>query len=160
MTSVPRSTLGDGVPTTMADVAPALAAAIADFQQVAYPGCVDLVTRELVRITSGRLSQCRICRNLRLRAAIDRGFDESMVAGLDDPERSDLPDRQKVAVEFARAFLLAPESFDARARESLLGQFSSAQIAELVLDLVRFRPGSKLTVASGTEPPVEELVYL
>ena len=45
-------------------------------------------------------------------------------------------------------------------RAALLRHFTSEQIAELVLDLVRFRPGSKLTVASGTEPPVEELVYL
>jgi alkylhydroperoxidase family enzyme len=160
MSSVPRITIVDGSPVTMADVAPRLAAEMADFQRVAYPGCVDLVTRELVRIESGRLSHCRICRNLRLHAAIDRGFEESMVDALDDPEGSDLPDHQKAAVVFARAFLTAPETFDAAARTELLRHFTSEQIAELVLDLVRFRPGSKLTVAAGTEPTVEELVYL
>jgi alkylhydroperoxidase family enzyme len=160
MSSVPRTAMVDGHPLAMADVAPELAAAIADFQRVAYPGCVDLVTRELVRIESGRLSHCSICRNLRLHAAIKRGFDESMVDGLDDPEHSDLAEHQKAAVVFARTFLLAPGTFDADARAALLDHFSSEQVAELVLDLVRFRPGSKLTVATGAEPSVEELVYL
>jgi alkylhydroperoxidase family enzyme len=160
MSSVPRTAMVDGRPLAMADVAPELATAIAELQRVAYPGCVDLVTRELVRIESGRLSHCSICRNLRLRAAIKRGFDESMVDGLDDPEHSDLDEHQKAALVFARAFLLAPETFDAGARAELVRHFTSEQIAELLLDLVRFRPGSKLTVATGAEPPVDELVYL
>jgi alkylhydroperoxidase family enzyme len=144
MSSVPRTAMIDGRSLAMADVAPELASAIADFQRAA----------------SGRLSHCSICRNLRLHAAIKRGFDESMVDGLDDPEHSDLAEHQKAAVVFARAFLLAPETFDPEARAALLSHFSCEQIAELVLDLVRFRPGSKLTVATGAEPPVDELVYL
>ena len=103
MSSSPRTTM------SLADVAPRLAAAQGNFQGVAYPGRVDLVTRELVRITSGRLSHCSVCRNLRLQAAIDRGFDESMVAHLDDVDRSDLTDAQKAAVRFAQAFLTDPE---------------------------------------------------
>src|SRR6202034_2425207 len=89
MSSIPRTSI------TLAEAAPRLAAAQANFQAVAYPGRVDLVTRELVRITSGRLSHCSICRNLRLSAAIDRGFDEQMVGHLDDPEHSDLSDKHR-----------------------------------------------------------------
>jgi len=91
MSSIPRASI------TLADAAPRLAAAQAAFQAVAYPGKVDLVTRELVRITSGRLSRCSSCRNLRLRAAIERGFDEEMVAQLDDVAESNLSDAQKIA---------------------------------------------------------------
>jgi hypothetical protein len=144
---------------SLAEVAPELAAAQARFQQVAYPGKVDLVTRELLRILSGRLSHCTICRNLRLTAAIDRGFDESMVAHLEDPEHGDLPERQQVVLRLTRAFLTEPDGFTAEDRASLSRWFSDEEKAELLLDLVRFRPGSKLTVASGAEPPVDELVY-
>ena len=77
---------------TLEDVAPDLAAAQANFMAVAYPGAVDLVTRGLLRILSGRLSHCSLCSNLRLRVAIDRGFDESMVGHLEDPANSDLPE--------------------------------------------------------------------
>jgi alkylhydroperoxidase family enzyme len=144
----------------LADVAPRLAAAQAALQQAAYPGRVDLVTRELVRIVSGQLSHCGTCRNLRLQAALDRGLDEGMVAQLDDVEASDLTDRQKAAVGLARAFLLDPGSFTATDREQLTTLFTPEEIAELVLDLVRYRPGSKLTVASGREPVGEELVVI
>lgn len=154
MSSVPRTT------TSLAEAAPRLGLAQAAFQAVAYPGKVDLVTRELVRIVSGQLSRCSICRNLRLQAAIDRGFDERMVAQLDDPNDSDLSDKHKAAVRFARAFLTDPLGYGEAERAELLRHFDADQIAELVLDLVRFRPGSKLTVASGNEPAADELVVV
>jgi hypothetical protein len=156
---------GDEVSSTarthvsLADVAPDLAAAQGQFQLVAYPGAVDLVTRELLRILSGRLAHCSICRNLRLVAAVDRGFDESMVAHLEDPEHGDLPERQQIVLRLTRAFLTNPESFGAEDKATLLRHFSPEEVAELILDLIRFRPGSKLTVASGREPESDELVY-
>jgi hypothetical protein len=52
-----------------------------------------------------------------------------------------------------------PRSFDAAAQGELLRHFTPEQVDELLLDLVRFRPGSKLMVASGTEPAVDELLY-
>src|SRR5271155_4598340 len=107
MSSVARTSL------TLAEVAPELGAAQARFQNVAYPGSVDLVTRELLRILSGRLSRCTMCRNLRLNAAIDRGFDESMVDHLEDPSHSGLPTRQQVVLRLTLAFLTAPETFAA-----------------------------------------------
>jgi len=154
MSSDPRTTI------SLADAAPRLGAAQVAFQEVAYPGKVDLVTRELVRIVSGRLSRCSICRNLRLRAAIDRGFDERMVDQLDEPEKSDLSDKHKAAVRFARTFLTDPGRFSEADRAELLRHFDADQVAELVLDLVRFRPGSKLTVASGKEPAANQLVVV
>jgi hypothetical protein len=94
-----------------------------------------------------------------LTAAIDRGFDESMVAHLEDPENSDLPERQRIVLRLANAFLTSPADFTAHDQTTLLRHFSEDEIAELILDLVRFRPGSKLAVAAGMEPAVDELVY-
>jgi hypothetical protein len=144
---------------TLAEVAPELAAAQAAFQEVAYPGAVDLVTRELLRILSGRMAHCSVCRNLRLVAAIKRGFDEGMVDHLEDPEHSDLPESQQVVLRLTRAFLTDPSAFTDEDKSTLLRHFSPEQIAELMLDLIRFRPGSKLTVASGREPAADELIY-
>ena len=154
MRSVPRTDV------TLEEVAPDLAAAHARFMAVAYTGAVDLVTRELLRILSGRLSHCSVCRNLRLQAAIDRGFDESMVNHLEDPSNSDLPERQQVVLRLANAFLTTPESFTAEDWAELERHYTAEQIAELLLDLVRFRPGSKLLVASGREPEMDELAYI
>jgi alkylhydroperoxidase family enzyme len=154
VSSTPRTSV------QLVDVAPRLAAAQAALQRAAYPGRVDLVTRELVRIVSGQLSHCGICRNLRLQAALDRGLDEDMVAQLDNVDGSDLTDRQKAAVRLARAFLLDPTSFGEADQRQLSSLFTPEEIAELVLDLVRYRPGSKLTVASGREPVEEELIVV
>lgn len=154
MSSVPRTSL------TLAEAAPRLWDAWSTFQAVAYPGKVDIVTRELVRILSGRLTRCSICRNTRVRAALDRGLDETMVAGLDDLEAGQLSDRHKAALRFARAFLIDPAAFGAVEREELLRHFTPEQVGELVLDLVRYRPGSKMTVAAGHEPADDELVLI
>jgi alkylhydroperoxidase family enzyme len=153
MSSVPRTSI------TLAEAVPELGAAQARFQKVAYPGSVDLVTRELLRILSGRLSRCMLCRNLRLNAAIDRGFDESIVDHLEDPSNSGLPAHQQVVLRLTIAFLTAPETFAAADWAELRSHYSDEQVAELMLDLVRFRPGSKLMVAAGFEPEGDQLVY-
>ena len=93
-----------------------------------------------------------------VKAAIDRGFDESKVSHLEDPEHSGLPERQQIVLRLANAFLKAPTSFSAENRAVLERHYTPEQIAELLLDLVRFRPGSKLTVTraqvTGNNPPV------
>jgi alkylhydroperoxidase family enzyme len=160
MSSEPRTTIVDGRPMGLDDVAPDLGRAMTNFMAVAYPGKVDLVTRELVRIYSGRKSECRICRNYRLRVAIDRGFEESMVDQIDDLETSTLEPRQIAALRLAHAFLDDPTSFDEVAQRELLSHYTPAQAAELLLDLVRLRPGSKLTVVGGNEPAEEALIYV
>jgi len=94
-----------------------------------------------------------------LNAAIDRGFDEAMVKYLEDPASSDLPARQQVVLRFTKAFLTDPEAFGAAEWAELCSYYSQEQVAELVLDLVRFRPGSKLVIAAGLEPEDDELVH-
>jgi hypothetical protein len=83
-----------------------------------------------------------------------------MVNHLEDPSNSDLPERQQVVLRLANAFLAAPESFTAEDWAVLERHYNAEQIAELLLDLVRFRPGSKLLVASGREPEIDELTYI
>jgi AhpD family alkylhydroperoxidase len=124
------------------------------------PAKIDIVTRELVRIYSGRQSHCNYCQSVRARAALDRGLDDDMVAQLDDFEHSTLSARHKSAIRFAHAFLVDPTSFGPDARADLLTHFRPDQVAELVLELIRLRPGSKLTIASGTDIDAVELVVL
>jgi alkylhydroperoxidase family enzyme len=145
---------------TLADAAPELAAAQMAFQNVAYPGVVDLVSRELLRVLSGRLSHCRTCQNLRLNAAVKRGFDEDMIQHLEDPEHGDFSQRQVVLLRLTRLFLTDPDAFSDDDRAELLRTFSPEEVAELLLDLVRFRPGSKALVASGRAQDHDELVYV
>jgi len=147
-------------PFDLADVAPELGAAFHAFfaASITKPK-VDIVTKEMVRILSGQLSHCEVCRNTRVRVAVDRGMDETTVAKIEHFEDSDLSDRHKAALRFARAFLIDPASFDEAAQAEMLEHFRPDQIAELTLDLIRLRPGSKVAVASGTSG-VDQLVFL
>jgi alkylhydroperoxidase family enzyme len=141
--------------------APELGAAMSAFMAASLRDAkVDIVTRELVRIYSGQASNCRFCRNLRIRGALDRGLDEEMVAKVSHFETSDLTERHKAALRLAQAFLVDPASFDAAAQADLLVHFRSDQIAELILDLIRLRPGSKLSIACGTDAEQDELVVI
>ncbi len=153
MSTVPRTTI------TLQEAAPRLAAATNALMADAYPGAADLVTREIVRILSGRLSHCTFCRNLRLHAAIDRGFDESMVEQLEDIDHSTLSEPQKWAVRFAQAFLTDPSTFGPDGWSELRRHFDDDEVVDLVLDLVRLRPGSKSMVAGGREPEEDQLVF-
>ena len=82
-----------------------------------------------------------------------------MLGHLEDPSQSDLPARQQVVLRLTRTFLTAPETFSAADWSELHSYYSGEQVAELLLDLVRFRPGSKLMVAAGFEPEDDQLVY-
>jgi alkylhydroperoxidase family enzyme len=162
MSSTPRLTDPEtGAPLSLTDACPELGQAVQDFFLASLAGArLDIVTRELVRIYSGRLTHCSICRNTRVRAAVDRGLSEDVVAQLDDFEHSDLSERHKAAIRFAHAFLVDPGALGERGRAALLVHFTPEQVAELVLDLVRLRPGSKMVVAGGNEPADDELVFV
>ncbi len=82
-----------------------------------------------------------------------------MVDQLDDLTASELAPHQKAALRLAHAFLDDPRTFDTSAQEELFRHYTPEQAAELILDLVRYRPGSKLTVVAGTEPAEEALIY-
>jgi alkylhydroperoxidase family enzyme len=145
----------------LTNAAPELGAAMSAFMAASLRGAkVDIVTRELVRIYSGQASNCRFCRNLRIRGALDRGLDEEMVAKVSHFETSDLSDRHKAALRLAQAFLVDPVLFDATAQADLRVHFRADQIAELILDLIRLRPGSKLSIACGTDAEQDELVVI
>src|SRR5580704_10115100 len=70
---------------------------------------LDPVTTELVRLRCARTHRCRICQTLRLADSRAAGVDEDMTAKVDFYERSDLPERAKVALRITDAFITQPD---------------------------------------------------
>jgi len=62
------------------------------------------------------------------------GSDDLMISVVDF-ERSDLPERAKVALRLSRAYLAHPGVFGPDARAETLEHFSPAQVVELLLKL-------------------------
>lgn len=113
---------------------------------------VDPITTELVRLRCARVHDCRRCRSVRDDAALQEGFDEALGAKIDDYERSDLAPRHKAALRLADAMILTPGAIDPGLRAELREHFSSSEIAELCLDVVKWSV-QKALVALRIEPP-------
>jgi hypothetical protein len=113
---------------------------------------LDSLTTELVRLRVARHHNCRLCKSLRTRAALQSGGDETVYEKIDDFAASDLDDRQKTALHLTEALIIRPDSLDdslvARAKD----QFSPAELVELVLDVMR-NSANKVAVAFGADAP-------
>ena len=112
---------------------------------------VDPLTTELVRLRCARIHDCRRCRSVRDDAALEAGFDEALGAKIDDYERSDLSPRHKAALRLTDAMILGGP-IDPALREDVRAHFSEAEIAELLLDVVKWSV-QKALVALRIEPP-------
>jgi alkylhydroperoxidase family enzyme len=79
------------------------------------------------------------------------GIDDLMAVVVDF-ERSDLAERQKVALRLARAYLAHPGFFGPEAQAETLEHFSPAQIVELLLKLTAWSVDKSLTALDLDEP--------
>lgn len=111
---------------------------------------LDPATTELVRLRCARVHDCRLCRSVRDVEAAD-DVDEATAAKIDHYETSDLDERAKVALRLTDAMILDPASADERLRADARRLFSEAEIAELLLDVVKWSQ-QKASVALRIEP--------
>ncbi|WP_322747043.1 MULTISPECIES: hypothetical protein [unclassified Frankia] len=124
---------------------------LATYQDAVVRGqALDSVTTELVRLRCARTHRCRICQTLRLADAQAAGVDETMTAKIDFYERSDLPERFKVALRITDAFITRPDSLSETVAAQARSFFSSEQLAELCLDITKWST-QKINVALGTD---------
>ena len=145
---VMASRLLDGAPV----IVPAAAEASLDAYQAAVVrgSVLDPVTTELVRLRCARTHHCRICQTLRLADARTAGVDETMTAKVDRYERSDLPERAKVALRVTDAFITRPDLLTEAAAGQARTLFGPAELASLCLDITKWST-QKIKVALGTD---------
>jgi hypothetical protein len=121
---------------------------------------LDATTSELVRLRGARFHNCRLCKSLRTASALREGADEPMFDKLDFYESSDLDERHKVALRLTDAMITQPAQITEELVADVRGQFSDAEIVELVCDVMR-NAANKVAVAFGAdEPHVTEGVEL
>jgi hypothetical protein len=113
---------------------------------------LDPLTTELVRLRVARHHNCRLCKSLRTRAAMDAGGDESVYDKIDRFVDSDLDDRQKTALAITEAIIIRPDSLDESVVRRARAHFTDAQLVELVLDVMR-NSANKVAVAFGADAP-------
>ena len=124
---------------------------LAAYQEAVVRGSsVDPMTTELVRLRCARTHRCRICQTLRLADARAAGVDEAITAQIDFYERSDLPDRAKVALRVTDAFITRPDLLSDAMAEQARTSFDPAELASLCLDITKWST-QKIHVALGTD---------
>jgi AhpD family alkylhydroperoxidase len=111
---------------------------------------LDPVTTELVRLRCARTHHCRICQTLRLADSRAAGVDEDMTAKVDFYERSDLPQRAKVALRVTDAFITRPDLLSDAVAGQARASFGPAELASLCLDITKWST-QKIKVALGTD---------
>jgi alkylhydroperoxidase family enzyme len=142
----------DDVPAApVAPVAAPTAGLLDAYQAAVMRGSVlDPVTIELVRLRCARTHHCRICQTLRLADARAAGVDEAVTAKVDFYERSDLPERAKVALRVTDAFITRPDLLSDAVAEQARASFGPAELASLALDITKWST-QKIHVALGTD---------
>jgi AhpD family alkylhydroperoxidase len=111
---------------------------------------LDPMTTELIRLRCARTHRCRICQTLRLADARAAGVDEEITAQIDFYERSDLPDRAKVALRVTDAFIIRPDLLSDTVAEQARMSFEPAELASLCLGITKWST-QKIHVALGTD---------
>jgi alkylhydroperoxidase family enzyme len=121
-------------------------------RSVALLDGMDPLTTELVRLRVARHHNCRLCKSLRTRAAMQAGGDETVYGKVNDFVSSDLDDRHKTALHLTEALIIRPESLTDDTVAKAHQHFSPAQLVELVLDVMR-NSANKVAVAFKADAP-------
>lgn len=130
---------------------PELSAAIDGFYRAATRlASLDAVATEVLRLRCARQHDCRICKAVRLRDAREAGVDETLTAKIDDYERSDLDERLKALLRYVDAFITSPGSVDRAVGSGLRRHFTTEQIVEMSLDIMKFST-QKIHVCLGVD---------
>ena len=111
---------------------------------------LDPVTSELVRLRGARQHNCRLCRSLRSRSALQAGATEDDFAAVDHHTDSALSDLARAALAFTDAMVWTPGRIDPRTLDALRAGSTPAQQVELVLDVTR-NTLNKVAVALGAD---------
>jgi hypothetical protein len=131
---LPRERLTEGV-----SIGGDLELAIADFAAaVIRNGSDQAIIRELVRLRCAQIHDCRLCGSLRIKDALDQGFDEQLQRQIASYETSSLSPQAVAALRLCDAIIMAPSSADDALRDELRSHFTDHEITGLCLDVMKW----------------------
>jgi len=121
-------------------------ACLEEFMRVVALGRhLDPVTTELVRLRGARAHNCRVCQSRLSLKAVEAAGDVDIFAS---NANTALDPRQEVAVALTDALVTQPTSIDRALTTRVRDRFDTAELVEIVLDVVR-NGANKIAVALG-----------
>ena len=97
----------------------------------------------------------RICGSLRVKEAMEAGFDETMYRAIANHEKSDFSPAIKAALRLCDAIIMHPGRIEPSLREELAKHFTDRQIVEIAVDVTKWSQ-QKALVALRIEPPASD----
>ncbi len=108
---------------------------------------------EMLRLRNARTVNCVICRSTRYDEARRDGMTEEKLAQVEDGYReSQLDPREKLALEFANAYLRNQDDASPALMARLGKEFSDRQIGDMAIALATFNAMSRCAVSLGGMP--------
>lgn len=108
---------------------------------------------ELARLRNARHVGCVFCKAVRYDVAIEAGLDEARVNMINDEfMSSQLSHREKLILQFADLYLLAPAPPSPQLQQAMEQEFSEAERTHLALVMAYFNGFSRCAVALGGMP--------
>jgi alkylhydroperoxidase family enzyme len=116
---------------------------------------------EIIRLRNARTVNCQFCKSVRYDLARRDGLTENKIDQIRDGyQRSALSVEEKLAIEFADAYLHDPAATSPDLASRLKRHFTPAQLAHLAIAIVAFNATSRCAVSIGGMPdnlPVMEI---
>ena len=149
--------LGSAMPDA-GDIAPSAEAALWPtlfeyMRTVARMKALDPVTSELVRLRGAAAHDCRICKSRLSVQAVEAFGSAEPFTSVVASQPTELSDRHAIALAFVDAVITQPTGLDTATVAKLQAQFSSAELHEMLHDVVR-NSANKFAVAVGGDAAV------
>ncbi len=115
-------------------------------------GTLDLQLREMLRLKSAELARCAYASRIRYAEPREAGLTEEVIAQIADPGRSALPERDKLALQFAELLITAPDAITDAFYAEMRLHFSEPQMVELTYFVMHCNVIHRFAVAMRLPP--------
>ena len=138
---------------------PALGTAAMRLVDAAYnKSILPVRVREAARMRIAQLNDCTVCLAFRADKVKAQGIGEDLYEAVGQPDRGELSEQERLAVEYAERFAIDHTSIDDDFIERLRGAFSDPEILDLTICLSAFLGlGRTLRALGITETPVTDV---
>lgn len=122
------------------------------FKAVMGNGLLDVRLKELLACRVSQINGCRYCLASHTVLAKQYGASEELLASLHDPDRTSLPESEKLALRFAEKMTRDSNGVGAADFEGLRAHWSEPQIVEMACVVGIFNYLNRFANALGLEP--------
>jgi AhpD family alkylhydroperoxidase len=123
--------------------------------QVFAEGSVDLVTKELVVVRVSQLNGCRYCLAAHRPQALEAGAEPIHVAAVcDEAPLAELPERERILVEWVDRYVLDPGGIDDGLTARVLEHLRDDQLIELAVLVGATELLNRYCTAFAIPPPL------